>query len=305
MPAIPARMIYLTKHAVMNEIIPRPPEILLGIVAIEQQLERIFSDPHFTESEILKKFLSFIVQETLLGRSNCLKEYTIAINVLEKPVGFKPQENGIVRIHAGRLRRALSQYYSEQGLQDPIVITIPKGKYIPVFTDRFGKPGDNEMDEDSNYGGLPGQDDAKITLAVLPFICSETGELLKSFTEGLCMQMSSMLMQLNQISVIAYQAVRNLAIMHPDYKELGASVGFDHVITGGTQYTKDKLRVNMQLIECNSYRQIWSETYEGHLTKSNLFKVQDEVCQYAINKMEYLRIKKYDTHTISPVLSAI
>jgi len=111
-------------------------EALFSVAAVEEELERIFRDPHFTESAILKKFLSFIVQETIQGRSNCLKEYTIAINVLEKPLSFNPQENGIVRIHAGRLRRALSDYYNDLGRDDQVVISIPKGKYVPFFANR-------------------------------------------------------------------------------------------------------------------------------------------------------------------------
>src|SRR5262245_50831739 len=112
-------------------------ESLFHVEAVEEQLEKIYRDPHFAESTILKKFLSFIVQETISGRSNCLKEYTIAINVLDKPHNFNPQENGIVRIHGGRLRRSLCQYYNELGRNDQLVITIPKGKYVPVFKNRL------------------------------------------------------------------------------------------------------------------------------------------------------------------------
>ena len=120
----------------MTNAIYSEADALFSVRAVEEELERIFRDPHFTESAILRKFLSFIVQETTLGRSNCLKEYTIAINVLEKPSDFNPQENGIVRIHAGRLRRALSEYYNDMGQNDQIVITIPKGKYVPFFANR-------------------------------------------------------------------------------------------------------------------------------------------------------------------------
>ena len=66
------------------------PDVLFSVTAVEEELERIFKDSHFTESAILRKFLTFIVQETILGRANRLKEYTIAINVLEKPLNFNP-----------------------------------------------------------------------------------------------------------------------------------------------------------------------------------------------------------------------
>jgi hypothetical protein len=74
------------------------------------------------------------VDQTLLGNSNRLKEYTIALNVLNKPANFKPSENGVVRIHAGRLRRALNHYYKEIGVHDPIEISMPTGSYAALFT---------------------------------------------------------------------------------------------------------------------------------------------------------------------------
>jgi TolB-like protein len=277
----------------MSNLTINEPDALFSVQAVEEELERIFGDPHFTESAILKKFLSFIVQETIHGRSNCLKEYTIAINVLEKPSSFNPQENGIVRIHAGRLRRALAEYYNDMGRDDQIVITIPKGKYVPFFANRSNPAEAAIIERELHDEGLPIEDEDDVVLAILPFICmSKTGPA-NSFAEGLCLQINSMLMHLDQVSVIAYQAVKNLVLVHPDYKELGALVGFNHIITGGVQFLKDKLRVNMQLVECDSYKQIWSQTFERRLTKSNLFEIEDEICQHIINRVEKLCGQKY------------
>jgi len=266
---------------------------LFSVTAVEYELESIFQAPFFTESAILKKFLSFIVQETILGRSNCLKEYTIAIKVLDKPLNFNPQENGIVRIHAGRLRRALSRYYSEMGRNDQIVITIPKGKYVPLFANRSNPLDaaliDRELQEDSF---IPDEED-NIVIAVLPFICSANVGLTKSFADGLCLQISSRLMRLHHTSVIAYQAIKNLVETQPDYKELGASVGFNYVITGGVQLARQKVRVNIQLIECASYKQVWSETFERNLSGLNVFEIEDELCQYAVDQVEELGDRKY------------
>ena len=268
---------------------------LFSVRAVEEELENIFQAPYFAESAILKKFLSFIVQETILGRSNCLKEYTIAIKVLEKPLNFNPQQNGIVRIHAGRLRRALSRYYSEMGRSDQIVITIPKGKYVPLFANRSNPLDAALIDRELHDDFVPEEED-NIIVAILPFICASKSGPVKSFADGLCLQISSTLMRLNQVSVIAYQAVKNLVETQTDYKELGASVGFNYIITGGAQFLKDKLRVNMQLIECASYKQVWSETFERKLTGTNLFEIEDELCQYAVTQVEELSERKYGEH---------
>jgi len=100
---------------------------------IQQQLQRIFADQTFAVSDILKRFLSFIVEESLEGRSNQIKEYTIGVNVLNKPQSFNPSQDAIVRIHAGRLRRALHYYYNGAGTTDTIRIEMPKGSYLPYF----------------------------------------------------------------------------------------------------------------------------------------------------------------------------
>lgn len=108
------------------------------------QLQKIIADPLFCVSDILKRFLLFVTEETLQGRSNQIKEYTIGVNVLHKPTSFNPRQDAIVRIHAGRLRRALHQYYKDAGSLDPIYVSIPKGCYQPVFAANNGSRIDEE-----------------------------------------------------------------------------------------------------------------------------------------------------------------
>lgn len=276
----------------MNNLTFSSSDTLFSVAAVEEQLERIFRDPHFIESAILKKFLSFIVQETIHGRSNCLKEYTIAINVLEKPLSFNPQENGIVRIHAGRLRRALSEYYSDIGSDDQVVITIPKGKYVPAFANR-SNPEETAIIERELHDDVLPEQEKSIVLAILPFSCTTKAGPANAFAEGLCLQINSMLMHIDEVSMIAYQAVKNLVNIHPDYKELGALVGFNYILTGGVQFLKDKVRVNIQLIECNTYKQTWSQTFERKLTKCNVFDIEDDICQHILNHVEGMGNKKY------------
>ena len=274
------------------------PKLLLSVRAVEEQLERILSDPHFSDSAILKKFLSFIVQENVQGRANCLKEYTIAVNVLGKAQNFNPQENGIVRIHAGRLRRALSQYYDTVGHNDPIIITIPKGKYIPVFKNRVHSP---YQDDEFTGIGSKNHDDGRMILAVLPFIYATNDASVKSFADGLCLQLSSVLSRVSLVSVIAYQVLKNLELSHPDYRSMGSAIGFNYIISGGVQSLKNKVRVSIQLIDCVSYRLKWSETFERNLSKSNFFEIEDEICHRVVEQVEAFSSKERIEHQALPV----
>lgn len=100
---------------------------------IEQQLDRIIESSDFNSTDRLRKILRFIVTETLDGRSRSIKAYSIALAVFGRDENFDANTDPIVRIEAGRLRRALERYYLTAGANDPVRITVPKGAYVPVF----------------------------------------------------------------------------------------------------------------------------------------------------------------------------
>lgn len=100
----------------------------------QDQVKRITDSATFRNSERLKAFLSYIVEEALAGRSNRIKGLTVAQAVYSVDEKFDPESNSIVRVEAGRLRRRLEQYYSTAGRHDPLVISMPKGSYAPAFS---------------------------------------------------------------------------------------------------------------------------------------------------------------------------
>ncbi|EJT00952.1 hypothetical protein [Rhizobium sp. CCGE 510] len=100
---------------------------------ISDQLERVIASPEFPGVGRAAAFLRYVVSETLEGRGNRIKAYSIAIEVFGRDAGFT-QDDPVVRIEAGRLRRSLERYYLVAGQHDPVRIDIPKGGYIPTFT---------------------------------------------------------------------------------------------------------------------------------------------------------------------------
>ncbi len=100
--------------------------------AIREELDSILGDRLFQSACRSSAFLKYIVEETLAGRDDRLKEYTIGIEVFQKGNDFLPQADPSVRIEAGRLRKRLEQYYlAKKGVG--VEISIPKGGYIPRF----------------------------------------------------------------------------------------------------------------------------------------------------------------------------
>lgn len=97
------------------------------------ELQRIVASPGFRSRKRIKKFLHYVVQETLAGRADQLNQYTIAVNALGKPTDFSPIYNPIVRIEAGRLRKLLDDYYSNVEHLNSVIIRMPKGSYRVEF----------------------------------------------------------------------------------------------------------------------------------------------------------------------------
>lgn len=108
-------------------------------VKVRAQLSRILSSSGFANSPRMTRFLKFVVETTLEGNGPRLKEYVIAVEVFEKADSYDPQADSTVRTEASKLRARLTRYYETEGAQDRMVITIPKGSYVPVFAERRKK----------------------------------------------------------------------------------------------------------------------------------------------------------------------
>lgn len=94
-----------------------------------ERVERILESEALRNSEILKRLLRFLAEKTALGQGDQLKEYTIAIDAMDKPSTYDPRHDSAVRIQVGRLRQKLAEYYRTEGQDDPVVIDLPKGHF--------------------------------------------------------------------------------------------------------------------------------------------------------------------------------
>jgi Tol biopolymer transport system component len=103
--------------------------------AIQSCLESVLASAEFARAKRMSRFLRFVVEETLAGRAEDLKERQIGIAVFDQPADWDPKINNIVRGEARRLRTKLDSYYRAAGESDAIRISIPKGGYSAEFTE--------------------------------------------------------------------------------------------------------------------------------------------------------------------------
>jgi predicted ATPase len=82
---------------------------------------------------MLSRLLDYLVEHSLEGSADQLKEYSLGVEVFDRGESFDPRIDTIVRVQARRLRRKLKEYYDAEGQVDPIVIQLPKGHYVVTF----------------------------------------------------------------------------------------------------------------------------------------------------------------------------
>ena len=97
------------------------------------ELKRVLCSPSFLHSHRIRRFLEFVVEESLAGRQHRLKEYVIGIEVFGRVDSFDPRVDSIVRVEARRLRGKIQEYYAAEGINDRIRIRLRKGSYVPLI----------------------------------------------------------------------------------------------------------------------------------------------------------------------------
>jgi hypothetical protein len=100
-------------------------------------VDRIIVSSTFAKCERLSSLLAYVCDLTLNGRVKEINEQKIGEAVFGRPRNYDSSIDGIVRTQASRLRQRLELYFSEEGLDEPIRIVIPRGGYVPVFEPRL------------------------------------------------------------------------------------------------------------------------------------------------------------------------
>ena len=104
------------------------------------ELARVLQSKLFAKAKKKSRFLEFVCDQSFLGNADKLNEYLIGVEVYERGTDFNPQDDPIVRVQAHEIRRALKEYYEEEGKDSPFRLELPPGHYIPVFTRIVAQP---------------------------------------------------------------------------------------------------------------------------------------------------------------------
>jgi adenylate cyclase len=242
---------------------------------------RILRSATFEQSERLRRFLEFIVTETLAGNGGRLKGYAIAVEVFDRDHGFDSTVNPIVRVEAARLRAKLREYYETEGRDDPVRLVMPKGGYVIQLEER--QPASAAL----GRGSLAMQPEAADrtppvgeapSLAVLPFTNLSNDQEQGYFADGITDTLITELSRLPELLVISRQssfAYRNAPMKA---EEISRELGVRYLLHGSVQRAASRVRIIAQLIDAESGAHLWAERFDREI--ENVFHVQDEVVRH-------------------------
>ena len=287
--------------------------------SIKAELEKILASPGFANAERLTKFLRYAVEEHLSGQSDKLKESLLGIEVFGRKPSYDPRIDAVVRTEAVKLRARLREYYESEGREDPLIIDLPKGGYVPAFRVR-GKEEPKEVPPPAvalempaearppwhkyaivaafvslifgaaiyatmrGRSGVPPRAPEMSSIAVLPFADLSADRDQEYFCDGMTEEIIDSLTKMGGFRVVARTSSFAFKGKQQDVREIGKKLNVGYVLEGSVRKDGNRLRVTAQLNGVNDGYHLWSETYEREL--KDVFAVQDEISRAIVNTLQ-------------------
>ncbi|WP_198368800.1 tetratricopeptide repeat protein [Roseomonas rosulenta] len=249
--------------------------------AIRAELGRILASPEFDATERNRRFLRYVVEETLGGRASRIKAYSIATSVFGRGPDFDAQLDSIVRIEAGRLRRALDRYYLTAGRADQVRISIPRGAYLPVFLNASDAAA-AEAVAPSLPAGRNQPARRGCAILVVPFEMEGDPSAYRNLDHGLTRQVIIGLTRFADLFV--YGAETALA-SRANLAEPTMPVAPDLLLSGGMTVSADRFTLEVLLSDARSGRFIWGETFDRPLDPASITHVRNEVADGVVRSI--------------------
>ena len=241
---------------------------------VMRQLERMLASPHFRITPQQTALLRYVVKQTLAGKADRIKGYTVATEVFGRRSDFDQNIDPIVSIQAARLRRAMADYFDGAGKHDPLRIDIPKGTYVPKFSSQAGL---------SDYTAARRQDippkaaSAWPSIIVQPFQNLSGNPKLDFWGIGLATEIAHELNRYPDIRVVTPSAI--------DSNSQADSSGVRFQIHGNVRSGSSAIKIAIQLTDTRTGRLIWSESHRSANETAGIIAIQEKFARQAAVKI--------------------
>jgi TolB-like protein len=223
----------------------------------------------------LRNFLEYIVEETLAGRGDQLKERNIAVHALSRDSDFDSRLDCVVRVMACKLRRALERYYHGPGAQAEWRIEVPRGGYRPLF-ERADERGDPARSTPALPGrgasGAAADGDLRHVLAVLPLWPLTSGPEELALAEAVACETCVKLRKFRWLEVLDYLVTRCWHQDNGGQPDQEQAQRCDHLIDGTCRRLGGQVRLTVQLTSVADGHLHWAEQFDLACASSDFAK---------------------------------
>jgi TolB-like protein len=245
-----------------------PDSPLISPAEVRAELAKVLASTGFINSARLSKFLQLAVDETLAGQAERLKEYTLGHDVFDRGADFDPRTDSIVRVEALRLRRKLSEYYEGPGAEDPLLISLQPGSYVPKFVRR------KELEPPSEVSAPDLDPD---TVAVLPFVNLSSDPEQALFCDGTTEEIIFELSSVPGLKVLGLTTAFALRDCKEGFMAMCQKLGVGTLVEGSVRKAADQLRIGARTVDVATGQAVWSRSFDR--TMDDIFAIQDEIAQ--------------------------
>ncbi len=261
------------------------------------QIERLMAVPAFASSQRRVRLLRYLVERGFSGEPERVNEYSIGVDVFEKPPSFDPRIESIVRTEVGRLRQKLREYYAGEGKADKVVIEIPLRSYQAVVTLREpepAKPAAGVLRRNRHAillaaalvaivaaavlaGRFAFRPSPIRSLVVLPFQNLSPGGADPYLADGLTEELTNEFANSKEFRVVARTSAYEYKGRGKDVRKIGKELNVDAVLEGSLSKQGNHIRVTAQLNRTADGYHLWSQSFDTWAL--DMLTVEREVAQ--------------------------
>jgi TolB-like protein len=262
---------------------------------VRAELDRILASKGFSAAGRISRLLRHVVDKTLAGEADQLKEYAVGVEVFERGETYDPRLDSIVRVEAGRLRSKLDEYDIADGAASAIRIGLPRGGYVPTFARHSHSGSDPETESDSGSDpktefGRPRKGlwfaagliatlavlvswlawrdrtpaaDLRPTAAVLPVAANMIGGDNDNYSAQFTEALTSELARLGTVSVASYTSSMQFAGQRRPMSEIAAALKSNYVVEASIDDEASEILVVARIVNALTDRKMWVSDYRG------------------------------------------
>jgi adenylate cyclase len=254
---------------------------------VRAALEHVLASQAFVNAGRLSRMLRFVVERTLDGQGDQLKEYLLGVEVFDRPSEYDPRLDSIVRVEARRLRAKLSEYYETDGAGDALRIRLAKGGYAPTFERASASPAPGTAAARVGMRTIPwwsivaiavllaatvyfwptsarvASPGPVVTIAVLPFHVFSGRDDDRRLADRLADGVTTELARTAALGVAAHTSALQYRDPQRPVSEIARALGVRVVMEGTANVDAEAIRLEIRLVDAVVGRKLWVEDFAG------------------------------------------